>query len=935
MPKVTNLSFRPALLALVLAAMSGCSDRPISDVPQQQVSLELEPASMIVDPGQNVAVAAYVIGPDGKRVLAKSPAYTVEWSVSDPTIATIAANGAVATVTGVRGGAAQVEAVVYETQSAQTLRRSANVTTRPSVVALRIASGNHQAAAVATTLPQQLTVQVINRDGFGVSGAAVNFTLRSGTGVLGEQQVISDANGFARSTFTFGSEPGLVTIEASAEGVPAVSFDEIAIAPPAALEEYQGNLQQAPEGAPLPAPLGVRVLDSTLKPLAGVTVSWTVVSGGGQITSTSVSDNAGVATAFWTLGAAGTQTAKASHGNINANFHATAVSSQPDKLLKVSGDGQSGTVGTVLKDSLVVRVVDGQGNPKAGVPVAFSVTSGGGSVSPTQIATNALGFAKAAWTLGSAAGLGAVRVAATNVGSLSFSSTAQVVGSTTSPTPVVSSLVMTPQTLSLTAVGAQSTLSAATYDANGQVVSGQTINFTSSNPMVVIVDNVGRLTAKGVGTALIIASALCCDKADTTAVTVSQQIASLAVSPKTASLTVGGSQQLAVSAVDANGNPISGAQVSWSSSNAAVATISSGVVQAVSAGTAYIRAVSGAYKDSAAVTVTGSSPSPAPVLTTITLTPTNPSLVVGATQTFAAVAKDQNGSVMTGVSFTWTTSNASVMTVSQGVVTALVAGVATLRVASGTVSASTQVTVSAPAPPPLPGQFSPPDLAFADMENGTTAPFGTTTGTTTGNADITIMDDPTGKFGGKVARIEFSRQCLSCSADVNRALRFEYPRGIGLGQTVFIRGHVLIPTPQSNMTGAQRKLYYVQRDPNDLSFLFLKAESTTPGGQPLKMVITDNRVFSAGSIMFDQKTSIEVQITTNSAVGVADGIVRVWVNGNLTMDKSGLELLDSTKPFESFRFGQQTQHLYGDKTVTFDEYRYWDNMAVSTKRIGP
>jgi hypothetical protein len=198
-----------------------------------------------------------------------------------------------------------------------------------------------------------------------------------------------------------------------------------------------------------------------------------------------------------------------------------------------------------------------------------------------------------------------------------------------------------------------------------------------------------------------------------------------------------------------------------------------------------------------------------------------------------------------------------------------------------------------------------------------------------------IMNDPTGKFGGKVAQMRFARLSTTLSADVNRSLRYVHSPGIGFGQTVFLRGHVLIPTPQANMAAAQRKLFYIQRQQNDLSFAFLKAEGSVAGGQPLKIEITGNKVFHAGDILFDHKTSIEIQITTNSAVGALDGVLRIWVDGNLVLDKPGIDFLTTSAPFVKFMYGQQTQHQLNDKTILFDEYRYWDNLALSTKRIGP
>ncbi|PYP39707.1 MAG: hypothetical protein DMD43_10270, partial [Gemmatimonadetes bacterium] len=70
-------------------------------------------------------------------------------------------------------------------------------------------------------------------------------------------------------------------------------------------------------------------------------------------------------------------------------------------------------------------------------------------------------------------------------------------------------------------------------------------------------------------------------------------VASVTVTPSTASLTTGGTVQLSATLKDANGNPTSGS-VSWSSSNTSFATVStSGVATGVAAGTATITATSG------------------------------------------------------------------------------------------------------------------------------------------------------------------------------------------------------------------------------------------------------------------------------------------------------------------------------------------------------
>jgi formylglycine-generating enzyme required for sulfatase activity len=83
-------------------------------------------------------------------------------------------------------------------------------------------------------------------------------------------------------------------------------------------------------------------------------------------------------------------------------------------------------------------------------------------------------------------------------------------------------------------------------------------------------------------------------------------VAAVSVSPATASLTVGGTQQLTASARDANGNPLTGRAVTWSSGTTAVANVSSsGVATAVAVGSATITATVEGVTGTAAVTVTG------------------------------------------------------------------------------------------------------------------------------------------------------------------------------------------------------------------------------------------------------------------------------------------------------------------------------------------
>src|SRR5947208_5728930 len=125
-------------------------------------------------------------------------------------------------------------------------------------------------------------------------------------------------------------------------------------------------------------------------------------------------------------------------------------------------------------------------------------------------------------------------------------------------------------------------------------------------------------------------------------------VTSVTVSPASASVAVGATATLQATVADQNGNVMTGQTVSWSTGDAAVATVnSSGVVSGVAAGSATISAASSGKSGTAAITVTAGPP-PAPVVTTVTVTPASASVVAGSTVNLQATVKDQNGNVMTG-----------------------------------------------------------------------------------------------------------------------------------------------------------------------------------------------------------------------------------------------------------------------------------------------
>ena len=176
--------------------------------------------------------------------------------------------------------------------------------------------------------------------------------------------------------------------------------------------------------------------------------------------------------------------------------------------------------------------------------------------------------------------------------------------SATAPEPArPTTVTVSPATRELTALGTTVQLSAEVRDQNARVMAGATVTWTSSANSVATVDASGLVTVAGNGTATITASVG--SASGSAVVTVMQSVASVEVSPSVYELTaLGQTVQLTAEAFDENGHAVSGAEFSWESSDAAVATVDAGgLVTAVAEGVATITASAGSAQGTAEITV--------------------------------------------------------------------------------------------------------------------------------------------------------------------------------------------------------------------------------------------------------------------------------------------------------------------------------------------
>jgi hypothetical protein len=75
------------------------------------------------------------------------------------------------------------------------------------------------------------------------------------------------------------------------------------VSSPSALIKFSGDQQSAPVNTMLPTPLAIVVISQFGERLKNITVNWTIVSGGGSLSSnTTLTDETGVASVNYTTG---------------------------------------------------------------------------------------------------------------------------------------------------------------------------------------------------------------------------------------------------------------------------------------------------------------------------------------------------------------------------------------------------------------------------------------------------------------------------------------------------------------------------------------------------------------------------------------------------------------------------------------------------------
>ena len=378
----------------------------------------------------------------------------------------------------------------FPTSSYQSTNYFRDVAFTPTSEVVKV-SGDNQTGAPSATLPTPLVAEVLDPNGNPVSGATVSFSVTAGGGSVSPASAVTNSSGQASAAVTLGSSAGVNTVQATVTGVGSVSFrataqqDVVLTSQTPAIRNATDNVAyelgmkfQASEAGQItairywkaPSETGThtgRIWSATGAQLASVTFSGETASGWQIQALTSplavqanttyvvsvntnlyyVATNNGLASAVangylssvadGANGVYGNPGVFPTNSYQNSNYFRDVSFTNTPSIIKVSGDGQTGAAGTTLPVPLLVEVRDANANFISGATVGFSVTAGGGSVSPASAVTNASGQASATLTLGASGGTDTVQATAAGFGSVSFSAIALQSTLFTTQTPVI------------------------------------------------------------------------------------------------------------------------------------------------------------------------------------------------------------------------------------------------------------------------------------------------------------------------------------------------------------------------------------------------------------------------------------------------------------------------------------------------------------------
>jgi hypothetical protein len=313
-------------------------------------------------------------------------------------------------------------------------------------------------------------------------------------------------------------------------------------------------------------------------------------------------------------------------------------------------------------------------------------------------------------------------------------------------------------------------------------------------------------------------------------------LTSVSVSPSSASVQVGGTQQFTATANYSDGSTANVTSTAvWAASAQTVATVNaSGLADAVSTGADTLTATLTGMSGTAALTVMP----PPKTLTSIAVGPSTASIFVGSTQQFSATATYSDGSTSDVTSTaSWMSSALAVATVSaSGLASGVAPGSATVTAASSGISGSASLSVAPvrtvtsiavlPATPSVAVSAGQQFSATATYSDGTTGNVTTTASWTTASASTAIVS-----ASGFAAGVAAGSTSVTASlSGISGSATLTVTANVGAGANVPM-WHV--DTERSGLNSGETALFTGNVAPQNFGKLFSYLVDGYMYGQPL------------------------------------------------------------------------------------------------------
>ncbi|MGA2631633.1 MAG: polysaccharide lyase, partial [Terriglobia bacterium] len=146
------------------------------------------------------------------------------------------------------------------------------------------------------------------------------------------------------------------------------------------------------------------------------------------------------------------------------------------------------------------------------------------------------------------------------------------------------------------------------------------------------------------------------------------------------------------------------------------------------------------------------------------------------------------------------------------------------------------------------------------------------------------------------------------------------------------------PEPGGTADGIQRKIMWVQDIRGTANYSFFITSDAANGVIPLRFSTNGNvqvpafSFWNIGTLNYNQWYCLELEVQLNTP-GSSDGAVRFWVNGTQVLNQTGVNIRGSfTTGAGVISFGRQADRTNYNPV---NEYRYWNDMVISTSYVGP